>query len=470
MRTKSWTLHFTPKLIMGHYTIEQKIIAIRLLDRLQSPKKVITALGYPTNKNTLYRWTKARRKYILEDEEDSSIPFYQKRPRSVINHNDIFRCLMEGMSVKSTAETLGYSESVVYKWRQILHQQGHPIDMKRANHVKNSDKLAQEQLQEMRAQMQEMQLEIDILRETINVLKKDPGIDLTMLKNSEKAVIVDALRSKYSLPQLLKKVKLSRSSYYYIAKKAKFDKYGQLSIQIEKLFYKNKCCYGYRRIHHLLKREGIVVSEKIIRRIMKTSGLMVKAKKKRKYNSYQGEITPAVSNCLERDFHATKPNEKWLTDITEFSIPAGKVYLSPIIDCYDGLPVSWKIGESPNAELVNSMLDDAIALLTVDEKPIVHSDRGCHYRWPGWIERMNQAGLVRSMSRKGCSPDNSACEGFFGILKNEMFYERDWTNTSLEDFKVELEHYLVWFCKDRIKMSLGGLSPLDYRRSKGFAV
>lgn len=81
---------------------------------------------------------------------------------------------------------------------------------------------------------------------------------------------------------------------------------------------------------------------------------------------------------------SVKPNEKWLTDITEFSIGEKKVYLSPIIDCFDGLPVTWTIGTSPNAELVNTMLDNAIAQLDDGEKPIVHSDRGCHYRWPGW--------------------------------------------------------------------------------------
>ena len=87
--------------------------------------------------------------------------------------------------------------------------------------------------------------------------------------------------------------------------------------------------------------------------------------------------------------------------------------------CFDGLPVTWTIGSSPNAALVNSMLDQAVATLKNGEKPIVHSDRGCHYRWPGWIDRMEYTGLTRSMSEKGCSPDNAACEGFFGHLKNE---------------------------------------------------
>lgn len=121
---------------------------------------------------------------------------------------------------------------------------------------------------------------------------------------------------------------------------------------------------------------------------MKEEHLVVLNTRRRRYNSYLGEISPAVENIIQRDFHADRPNVKWLTDITEFSIPAGKVYLSPIIDCFDGMAVSWSIGTRPNANLVNSMLDQAIRQLGEGEHPIVHSDRGGHYRWPGWIRRM----------------------------------------------------------------------------------
>lgn len=120
---------------------------------------------------------------------------------------------------------------------------------------------------------------------------------------------------------------------------------------------------------------------------------------------------------INRDFHANRLNKKWLTDITEFHISVGKIYLSSIIDCFDGLPVAWSIGTSPNAELVNTMLDSAISTLAVNEHPIVHFDRGCHYRWPGWIHRMNRTEFIRSMSRKGCTPDNVTCEASFDRLK-----------------------------------------------------
>ncbi len=194
-------------------------------------------------------------------------------------------------------------------------------------------------------------------------------------------MIVDALKNKYSLPILLQKLSLAKSSYYYQHKLASApDKYEALHGRIKILFAENSGRYGYRRIRALLIREGLRISEKVIRRIMKDCALSVISKKKKKYSSYGGEITPSVPNVIDRDFHANVPNEKWLTDITEFSIPAGKIYLSPVVDCFDGLLPCWKIGSTPDAELVNSMLDDAINMLKECEHPLLHTDRGCHVR------------------------------------------------------------------------------------------
>jgi len=203
---------------------------------------------------------------------------------------------------------------------------------------------------------------------------------------------------------------------------------------------------------------------------MKQENLVPIARKRRRYGSYMGEISPAPDNLLNRDFRASAPNEKWLTDITEFQIPAGKVYLSPMIDCFDGMVVSWSIGTRPDAELVNTMLDVAIETVAVSsERPVVHSDRGGHYRWPGWLSRISDAKLVRSMSRKGCSPDNAACEGFFGRLKNELFYARDWMSVSIEEFVSTLDDYIRWYNDTRIKDSLGFRSTIEHRRGLGIA-
>jgi transposase InsO family protein len=124
-----------------------------------------------------------------------------------------------------------------------------------------------------------------------------------------------------------------------------------------------------------------------------------------------------------------------------------------MIDCFDGMVVSWSIGTRPDADLVNTMLDAAIETVSAGrDRPVVHSDRGGHYRWPGWLSRIEEAKLIRSMSRKACSPDNAACEGFFGRLKNELFYSRDWLNTTIDEFVSTLDSYIRWYNEARIKI------------------
>ena len=138
--------------------------------------------------------------------------------------------------------------------------------------------------------------------------------------------------------------------------------------------------------------------------------------------------------------------------------------MSPIVDSFDGFIPSWTIGTSPNATLVNEMLLKSVDKLKPDEKPILHTDMGCHYRWQGWIDITENFGLNRSISAKVCSPDNAACEGFFGRLKNEFFYDRDWANYSLEDFISALNDYIIWYNEVRIKKSFWFLSPLEFRQ------
>ena len=132
--------------------------------------------------------------------------------------------------------------------------------------------------------------------------------------------------------------------------------------------------------------------------------------------------------------------------------------------------VSWTIGTHPDSALVNTMLDAAIeSVANSESRPIIHSDRGAHYRWPGWLTRVRNARLIRSMSRKGCSPDNAACEGFFGRLNTELFYPRKWQGITIEVFMKIVDSYIHWYNEKRIKISLDSLSPVEYRESLGFA-
>lgn len=142
------------------------------------------------------------------------------------------------------------------------------------------------------------------------------------------------------------------------------------------------------------------------------------------------------------------------------------IYLSPVIDCYDGMPVAWSIGTSPTAELADTMLEQACATLKDGEHPVIHSDRGCHYRWPGWIRICERHGLTRSMSAKGCSPDNAAAEGFFGRLKQEFYYNQNHQDDSIDEFIDALEAYLVWYRDERIKTEYG-MSIRRHRQALG---
>ncbi len=307
---------------------------------------------------------------------------------------------------REIAEDFGVSRETLYGWkRDVL---GETFPAKQAPSLsdeRSAEKIVNPEVSSLQARIKELELQNDILLQVNALLKKDLGIDHLNLTNREKVQVIDALRDKYSLNTLLKALQLSKSSYFYQRDAiAKGDKYEAIRPRLKVIFKQNYESYGYRRIKMELDDEGIHLSEKVIRRLMSEEGLEVTVTRCRKYSSYAGEITPAVPNILDRDFQAEAPNQKLVTDITEFSIQAGKVYLSPLIDCFDGQITSWTIGTSPNAELVNTMLSAAAETFTLNEKPIVHSDRGAHYRWPGWIELMNGFGFTRSMSKKSQHP------------------------------------------------------------------
>jgi transposase InsO family protein/transposase-like protein len=465
------SLERTPK-----FSKEQRKIALEhYVEHGRSITYTVKSLGYPS-RGQLLAWV--REEFPNERPScrsgQSLVNLSQKEKEEAV----VDLCARKG-SAQEIAERYGMSRTALYGWkRQLLDKDGNkvmPRIKKRcqttpetAEELKNEISRLQEQADELNREVFRLQIERDVLEKAAEIIKKDQGVSLKTLTNKEKAIVIDALRDKYRLKDLLSVFYMAKSSYCYQETVMRTsDKYEHLRKEICKAFIDSRKTYGYRRINSVLKSKDIGVSEKVVRRIMKEEHLTIVIKRRRKYNSYKGEITPAPQNVINRDFHADRPNQKWLTDITEFHIPAGKVYLSPIIDCFDGLPIAWTISTSPDAELTNTMLDNAIDVLKNDEHPIVHSDRGCHYRWPGWIERMEAAGLIRSMSKKGCSPDNSACEGFFGRLKNEMFYNRKWDSVGIEQFMDTLNEYIQWYARDRIKISLGGLSPIAYRKQLG---
>lgn len=452
----------------GRYTYEDKKRAVdHYLEHGRCNARTRRALGYPSA-DILARWIDELAPGGRKSREKQRVFTYDEKREAVIDLET------RRVPAQEVAAAYGVTRGVLYKWKSQLL--GEEADMGDGRAVSGDPAALVARIEELEEQVRRLQMRKDILEGTIEILGKDQGADPKRLTNREKAELIEALRPEYKLKNLLEALSMPKSSYQYQAEAmARPDKYADLRVRVCTIFEDSKGRYGYRRVHLELRNEGVRVSEKVVARLMREEGLVAKRSKRRRgYSSYAGEISEAPENLLRdesgaHDFSADAPNRKWLTDITEFRIPAGKVYLSPIIDCFDGMVVSWGMSTSPNAELANTTLEAAAATLNEGEKPTCHSDRGCHYRWPGWIALCDEHGLVRSMSRKGCSPDNSACEGFFGRLKVEAFYGRSWSGWTVDEFMDEIDGYIRWYNERRIKKSLGGMSPLQYRETLGLA-
>ena len=269
------------------------------------------------------------------------------------------------------------------------------------------------------------------------------------------------LRHKYKVVELIRVAGIARSTYYYYLKASKKpDKYAETKEIIKQIYHENKGRYGYRRITLELHNRGFNLNHKTVQRLMKQLHLkcMVRIKK---YKSYRGGVGKTAPNILKRNFKAEKPNEKWVTDVTEFSLFGTKLYLSPILDLYNREIISYNISDRPNFAQIKDMLEKAFLKIPDDSKLVFHSDQGWQYKMKVYQDMLNKKGIVQSMSRKGNCYDNSVMENFFGLLKSELFYFQQFN--SLEHFKAELEEYIDYYNNRRIKSKLKGLSPVQYR-------
>ncbi|HAY3963026.1 TPA: IS3 family transposase, partial [Escherichia coli] len=282
--------------------------------------------------------------------------------------------------------------------------------------------------------------------------KKPPGA-------GEKTKVIRSLRCGHCQSDLLKAAGLARSTLYYqlSLQKAK-DKYADVKQLIASIFHEHRGCYGYRRIHCELQKRGLKFSGKTVRKLMQQLGLKSPVRLK-KYRSYRGNMGLAAENILQRQFKAEAPCEKWVTDITEFRAGGQKLYLSPILDLFNGEIVAWETACRPTEELVKRMLNKGLESLAEGEKPLLHSDQGWHYRIKSYQSALADKGLVQSMSRKGNCLDNAVMENFFGHLKEEMYYRRDYR--SVEELENAVNEYITYWNQKRIKLSLGGLSPVE---------
>ena len=235
---------------------------------------------------------------------------------------------------------------------------------------------------------------------------------------AQKTQVVQKLRQRHSLDILLSIAQLPRATFYYHLKRMNSaDKYKAVKAEITTIYHENKGRYGYRRITAELRKRKFSLNHKTVQRLMKELGLVCRVRMK-KYCSYKGEVGKIVPNLLNRDFHAEKPNQKWVTDVTEFSLFGEKLYLSPIL--------------------------------------------GWQYRHRQYQRMLREKGIRQSMSRKGNCLDNAVIENFFGLLKSEPLYLQEFR--SVEHFKLELLEYLDYYNNRRIKAKLKGLPPAIHRQ------
>ncbi len=273
-------------------------------------------------------------------------------------------------------------------------------------------------------------------------------------------MIVNELKCNYKLFDLLFLVGIAESTYHYHNNELKkTDKYADLKNEISSIFDKHNGKYDYRRIHRELVNRGKRINHKTVYRLIKELGLICNFRvKKPKYN--MGNENIIVANLLAGDFNSSAPNEKFVTDVTEFRVCGKRLYLSPILDLYNGEIISYSISHHQNFKLVTDMLNKAFNKVSDVSGLLLHSDQGCLYRIERYHNLLKQKGIIQSMSRKGNCYDNAVIENFFGILKSEMFHNKKFE--SVEDFISKLHSYIYYYNNERIKTKLK-MSPVEYR-------
>ncbi|QPW46686.1 IS3 family transposase [Bacillus thuringiensis] len=374
---------------------------------------------------------------------------------------DVIKFITEtGASIEEATNIPSFS--TVWNWWHTFKTQG--VDALRAKkRERQLMKPQTKQAQYTKGSNEELLAQNELLRMEVSYLKKLQGLNFgeKNITEKEKAQIIYELRQEYKVINLIKIAGIAHSTYYYWSKRLNDpDKYQEIKEQITQIFEEHQGRYAYRRITLELQNRGYVINHKTVHSLMKQLGLksLVRIKKYRSYRGKAGKLTP---NLLNRHFQASKPNQKWVTDITEFHLQGEKLYLSPVLDLYNGEIIAYHLDSRPTYALVSNMLDKAFNYLKEKETPILHSDQGWHYQLNRYQQRLKEQGVIQSMSRKGNCLDNAVIENFFGLLKSELLYLKDFE--SMDQLKIELENYIHYYNHKRIKAKLKGMSPVQYR-------
>lgn len=318
-----------------------------------------------------------------------------------------------------------------------------------------------------------VRLGLGVRQATLETVEKGPGADPSCLTNAERAAMVEALRAKHELWEVLPVVGMAKGSYEYARNaQAKSEGEGRAASReaVTAALEAGGGTCGYRRVAAVVD-----AGEWTVRGIAKDEGPVARtAEKERCHSSCEGEVSAAPPD-LPRDergrrhLRASKPNEPWVTGVTGSRIPAGRACLSPVVDRFDGMPLGRSTPASPDAEMADSSLLGACGRLGEGDHPKTRPDRGGYYRWPGWTETCDESGPVRPTSGRGCGPDNVGREGLFGRPEIELFYGCDWAVITVDEFMTMLDAYLRWYGDVRTKSDLDHRSPMRYRRDLGLA-
>jgi len=272
---------------------------------------------------------------------------------------------------------------------------------------------------------------------------------------------VRALKADFPLAVLLDVAGLARSTFYYHqARLARPAPHAALDDAIRASFTRAKGRYGHRRVHRDLRTTGWRVAKKTVLARMRHLGLTCQVRRRKRWTSARGSAGTTAPNVLNRDFTATAPNQKWVSDVTELRIGEEKRYLAPVMDLFDRQIIAYTLGGAPNLELATSALQAALATRPPGAEPLVHTDQGFQYQHRAWHALLADAGATPSMSRKGNCYDNAVIESFFGHLKAEVLLEPLPTIDALEE---AVHAYLHWYNHERTSAPLNGLSPVQYR-------
>lgn len=267
---------------------------------------------------------------------------------------------------------------------------------------------------------------------------------------------------------LLEIADLSRSTYYYHMHPDRQRHAARQTARREAIeaavlaeFDAARSRYGYRRIHEELQKAGWKIAAKSVRGAMRDMGCVCPVRRKRRHTVQQGNAGKRAPNHLRRQWATSAPNQKWVTDITEFHLHGRVFYLAAIMDLFDRQIISYTLGSSPTVAFMNATLNAAIETQHPGDTLLVHSDQGFQFQHASWQDRLVAIGATQSMSRKGNCYDNAIIENFFGHLKEELVNHTVFPDA--ETFVTELHAYMAWYNTKRISLSLNGFSPVDYR-------